>query len=175
MVVLHFFASLLGVMIFVMPIMYPVDEVKDHYRQECLPLAQWQSIWLLTRGSFVRIEEGEPNMSKKTPEEIAALKAKYGDQSAEKEAAKAAKKAKFAEQNADRNMPVCEIRVPKRWVDELSNGSIAWKEIDLDLSQWLDYLDRLEWHWRTNFAYTQRGYEPDKIYLGPCKRKIVRT
>lgn len=49
-------------------------------------------------------------MPKKTPEEIAALKAKYAAENAEKQKAKETKKAQYAEVNADQNTPVCEIR-----------------------------------------------------------------
>lgn len=114
-------------------------------------------------------------MSKKTPEEIAALKAKYGDNTAEKDAKRAEKKARFGEQNADQNMPVCEMRVPAAWLDEPSNAGIGGQEIDLELPRWQSHLDRLEWGWRNDPAYTQLGYEPDRIYLGPCKRRIIRT
>jgi len=114
-------------------------------------------------------------MPNKTPEEIAALKAKFGDKSAEKEAAKAAKKAKYGGSNSEKNMPVCEIRVPWNWADEPSNKTLAGREIDPELPCWQDYLDRMEQLWRQEPAYTQHGFDASKIYTGPCKRRIIRT
>jgi hypothetical protein len=76
------------------------------------------------------------------------MKAKYAAINAAKAAAKAAKKAKYAEVNADRNMPVCEIIIPERWVDEPSNSPIAGKEIDLDHPSTRHWVESLEWLWR---------------------------
>lgn len=88
----------------------------------------------------------------KTPEEIAALRAKYATDNAEKAAAKAAKKAKFAEANAEKNMPAVEMRIPA--------------ELDLDEPPWDNYTDALEWNYRTS---------GDEFYEGPLRRKIIRT
>lgn len=95
-----------------------------------------------------------------SPEEQARLKA-------EKEAKKAAKKAKFGEVNADQNLPVCEMRIPWKWE--------SGKDIDLDTPKGYDWVESLEYQWRVDFAITQSGYDPSKIYRGPCKRKLVRT
>lgn len=105
----------------------------------------------------------------KTPEEIAALKAKYGDNSDKK----AAKKAKKAQYN-NTNHPVVEIFIPWVWNDEPSNKSIRGKEIDLELPHNKDWLDRLEWGWRCSQAM-RAGTYPNDIYMGPVKRKIIRT
>jgi hypothetical protein len=114
-------------------------------------------------------------VSKKTPEEIANLKAKYAADNAEKEAKKAAKKDQFGKKNAEQNLPVCEISIPWCWPNEPANGPIAGKEIDLDTPFGRDWLDSLEYHWRCQPAFTQAGYDPSKIYRGPCKRRIIRT
>lgn len=103
------------------------------------------------------------------------MKAKYAAINAAKAEAKAAKTAKYAEANADRNMPVCEIRIPLCWADEPSNGPIAGKEIDLSLPENQAWLDRMEDLWRGDPAFTQNGYDPSKIYRGPCRRRIIRT
>ncbi len=113
-------------------------------------------------------------MGTKTPEEIAALRAMHAAANAEKEAKKAAKKDKFGDKNADQNMPVCIIGIPWVWADEPANGPIAGKEIDLDEPRVQDWIEALEYQWRVDFAITQSGYDPTKIYRGPAKRKIVR-
>lgn len=116
-------------------------------------------------------------MSTKTPEEIAALKAKYSDKSAEKEAAKAAKKAKYAEINAEKNMKTYEVRIPMYWGDEPSNGPIRNKYIDLEeehYKSWVDNLVRIE-----IISEAMRKYGTAWIYyidnMGPYKVKVVRT
>lgn len=105
----------------------------------------------------------------KTPEEIAALKAKYGDNS-NKKAAKKAKKAQY--ENV--NIPAVEMFIPWIWNDEPSNGPIRGKEIDLELPRNQEWLDALEWGWRCSQAMRAETY-PHNIYMGPVKRKIIRT
>lgn len=115
-------------------------------------------------------------MVKKTPEEIAALKAKYGDKSAEKEAAKAAKKAKYGEQNADKNMKTYEIHIPMYWADEPSNRSIAGKYIDLEDEYHKDWVERLVRIQMVADAMSQYGdLWVDNVYKGPYKVKLIRT
>lgn len=130
---------------------------------------------IYTVPALIENQSKQKFVNKKTPEEITALKEKYAVENAAKAQAKADKKAKFAEYNADKNMPVCEIRIPWCWVDEPSNGPIAGKHINLDTLKGQAHIEALEYQWRIDFAITQAGYAPSKIYRGPCKRKIVRT
>ena len=102
------------------------------------------------------------------PEEQARLKT-------EKEAKKAVKKAKFGVQNAEQNMPVCEIRVPWRWYDEPLNGRLAGKEIDIETPMWQQYIESAEYHYRMDCCYTKYGYFSELMYTGPLKRRIIRT
>lgn len=95
-------------------------------------------------------------MAKKTPEEIAALKTKYGDKTAEKEAQRAAKKAKFGDKNADQNMPAVEMRIPF--------------DIDLEKSPWDSYCDALEHNYRA-CTFLSSGKWPEY----PVKHKVIRT
>jgi hypothetical protein len=95
-------------------------------------------------------------MAKKTPEEIAALKAQYGDKSAEKAAAKAAKQAKFAATNAQQNMPTVEMRIPF--------------DIDLEKPPWHDYCDALEYQYRVS-VWLSSGKWPEY----QVKHKVIRT
>lgn len=101
-------------------------------------------------------------MSKKTPEEIASLKAKYGDKTAEKEAKRAAKKEKFGSQNADQNMPAIEMRIPY----ERTEGG----DLDIEKPPWDSYCDALEHQWRFGI-FLETGNYP----AYPVRRKVVRT
>ena len=89
--------------------------------------------------------------SKKTPEEIEALKAKYGDNS-EKKAAKKALKSQYE----NKNLKVVEIRVPI--------------EIDLEKPPWDSHVAALEYGWRVGQFLREGIYPTEEV-----KRKVIRT
>jgi hypothetical protein len=91
----------------------------------------------------------------KTPEEIEELRAQSQALKAEKEAKRAAKKAKFGAQNADKNLPVVEVRVP--WVT--SEG----REINLEKPPWDSLCDAYTHLWKV-----ENGNRP-------CRVRVVRT
>lgn len=101
-------------------------------------------------------------MAKKTPEEIEALKAKYGDKSAEKAAAKAAKKARFGAANADQNMPAVEMRIP---FDRSEGG-----ELDLSKPPWDSYCEALEYNYRTSVFFASGKWPEYQV-----RHKVIRT
>lgn len=88
--------------------------------------------------------------------------------------AKKAKKAEKKEKYGNENLPVVEIRIPTYWGDELSNGPIRNKYIDLGLPHHQSWIDALERLWRVNKAINAGTY-PKGVYEGPVKRKIIRT
>lgn len=129
-------------------------------------------------------------MTKKTPEEIEALKAQSQALKAEKERKKAEKKAKFGDANAEKNMPVCLIPIPWEWdmgsdardkppnADWTKRDGRWWKHVsneDLDKPKWRDYIDGIEQLWRNDPCYGDHGVDYSLKYTGPCKRKVVRT
>ena len=95
-------------------------------------------------------------MTTKTPQEIEALKARYAADNAAKAATKAAKKQAFADANAERQMPVVEMRIPDR--------------IDLEKPPWDSLTDALEYGHRFG-VWLSDGAWPDY----PMRRKIIRT
>lgn len=113
--------------------------------------------------------EKKKNQTKLTPME---LEEKYRAINEAKYLKREEKKAKYKDVNE--NLPVVEIRIPNYWLDEPSNGPIRNKYIDLELPKYKDWLDRLEWLWRVSKAMHANKY-PSDIYMGPVKRKIIRT
>lgn len=115
-------------------------------------------------------------MAKKTPEEIAALKAQYGDKSAEKAAKKAAKQALYGDANADKNMKTYEVRIPMYWSDEPSNGPIRNKYIDLDEERYKTWVDDLVRCQMISEAMNEFGTAwRFGLYDKPYKVKLIRT
>lgn len=109
-------------------------------------------------------------MAKKSPEEIAALRAQYADKTAEKEAKRAAKKAKFGDQNAEQNMPTVEHVIP--WTTSWRNpdGTFCTKEIDVEKPPWNDWSECAERLYR-QAIFVRTGKWPEY----PIKVKLVRT
>lgn len=100
----------------------------------------------------------------KTPEEIAALKAKYAAENEAKQKAKEEKKQKFAKENSQRNMPSVEMLIPWETPDEPK------KEIDLEKHPWKSLPDALEHGYRVS-VWLNSGTWPEY----QVKRKIIRT
>jgi hypothetical protein len=100
-------------------------------------------------------------MGRPSPEEQARM-------TAEKEAKKAAKKAKFGAANEERNLPVVEVRLP--WTN-----SETGKDIDIEKAPWDSLVDRAEEHYRLDPCFTRFGNDYSQKYMGPVKRRIIRT
>lgn len=96
----------------------------------------------------------------KTPEEIEELRARSQAVKTEKERKRAEKKAKYGSQNAEKNLPVVEVRVP--WIT--SEG----REIDLEKPPWDSYVEAFEDLWKGD-QLRRNGRVPE------YRVKVVRT
>lgn len=94
-------------------------------------------------------------MTRKTPEEIEALRAQSQALKAEKDKKRAEKKAKFGDKNADQNRPTLHVNVP--WV------TTEGREIDLGKPPWDSYVESLRYLWTLDHP----GQE--------CRVKVTRT
>lgn len=95
------------------------------------------------------------------------LKKKYAAANKAKEEKRRAKKEKYHNEN----FPVVEMRIPTFWNDDVSNGPIRNKYIDISPGErHEDWPAALEEAWRVN-TFIRTG----ERYTGPVKYKIIRT
>jgi hypothetical protein len=106
----------------------------------------------------------------KTPEEIEALRAKFAADNAVKQKAKKDKKAKFAEQNAAKNMPVVEYRLPLSMAWRDVDGKFYIKDIDINKEPWRNASQHAEHQYRFNIWLDTEIWPTHEVRM-----KIVRT
>lgn len=113
-------------------------------------------------------------MGKKTPEEIAALKAKYGSDNDAKARAKAAKKEKFGDKNAEQNMAVVDVGIPWTlfWRDG-ADGKFYKKDVDADKEPWKSSVESAEYSWRCEPVFGDL-IDWSKKRTEPCRVRITR-
>jgi hypothetical protein len=109
-------------------------------------------------------------MMSKTPEDIEALRKKYAADNAAKQKAKKDKKAKFAEQNAAKNMPVVEYRIPLSMAWRDVDGKFYIKDIDINKEPWCNGIQSAEHQYRFNI-----WLETEIWPIHEVRVKIVRT